>query len=212
MAIRPAPVRELQFVDNRLLYQLPSRHLSPLDLLWLVYALTAAIVIWRAWCDIARRRRAHRSGIAQLDGMDGRSFVHYLAYLFRQLGFHVQTAKGFGQSDVDLILTKPGIRCAVQGKRWDTQVGPDAVREAIVARDYHYCHMALLVTNTTFTMAAKELAQQTGVELWDRQELISSMSAMQRRLSVAAHGGRQKAHTSLEPRKNLAPEPGGDRN
>ena len=51
------------------------------------------------------------------------------------------------------------------------KVGLEAVQEVYAGRDYYECHVAVVLTNQTFTPAAIKLADKIGVVLWDRNTL-----------------------------------------
>ena len=125
-------------------------------------------LLGRAVCRV----RLARSGIRRIDRMDGPTFEAYLEILFRRLGYHVQRTRASGDFGADLIVERDGVRTAVQAKRYAKAVGLTAVQEAAAARGKYGCDAALVVTNSTFTRPARELAEANGVELWDREELI----------------------------------------
>lgn len=55
-------------------------------------------------------------------------------------------------------------------------VGVEAVQQIIAAKQYYKANHAMVVTNNIFTPAAKKMANQTKVELWDGKALKSKMS------------------------------------
>lgn len=46
-------------------------------------------------------------------------------------------------------------------------VGNNAVQEAFAGKSFYVCHVAVVMTNSTFTDSARQLASQLGVILWD---------------------------------------------
>lgn len=109
--------------------------------------------------------------MAQIDLLSGVEFEHYLAGLFREQGYAVETTAISGDFGADLILIRDAVRIAVQAKRWNDRVGVSAVQEAAAARDYYQCGEAWVVTTSHFTAAAVTLAQKTRVVLVDRTGL-----------------------------------------
>ena len=108
--------------------------------------------------------------------MDGRTFEHRLALLFRQLGYRVEETGGRGGDfGCDLVIVRGDERAVVQAKRWHKAVGIKAVQEATAARPYYKANHAYVVTNRTFTSAARKLAAATEVELWGRDELVREL-------------------------------------
>ena len=62
-------------------------------------------------------------------------------------------------------------------KRWKGNIGVGAVQEIVAAKAHYQCQQAMVVTNSAFTLAARQLAASNGVTLWNRQALIQELSA-----------------------------------
>ena len=161
----------------------------------------AFLAEWRLWVAILlfvaamgayrlyRLRRLARSGIAQVDQMEGRRFEEFLATVFRRLGYRAELTPYVGDYGADLVVTKNGVRQAVQAKRSKKAVGPKAVQEVAAARRYYNCQGALVVTNAAFTAAAKRLARANDVGLWGRDDLVAKLLILQ-------HQGEQAGSTT----------------
>lgn len=65
----------------------------------------------------------------------------------------------------------------IQAKRYQGSVGVHAVQEVLGGKAHHGAARALVITNSTFTPNALTLAAQSGVELWDRTQLIRELSS-----------------------------------
>jgi restriction system protein len=144
--------------------------------LLLFFAATAVTVL-----IVLKRRKGNRllaSGIADIDLMDGRQFEERLAAHFRQQGYAVDLTPYRGDFGADLIIEHDGFRTAIQAKRWKGAVGVGAVQEIVSARAYYGCQQAMVVTNSSFTQAARQLATANSVTLWDRGGLIHELSAI----------------------------------
>jgi len=120
---------------------------------------------------------ARSESIGEIDLMTGTQFEKRLGLLFRDLGYTVQHTGKLGDYGGDLVVERQGTRSVVQAKRWATEVGLTAVREALAAKGMYQCAEAMVVTNSTFTWRAKKLADANGVVLWDRPHLISLLAA-----------------------------------
>jgi len=107
----------------------------------------------------------------KIDSMTGHEFEDFLINLFTRLGYRVEQKKRGSEQGLDFLLERQGERIACQVKRYNKPVGNKAVQQALAARDYYRCHSALVVTNSRFTTAAKQLAERCSVVLWDRQKL-----------------------------------------
>jgi restriction system protein len=58
-------------------------------------------------------------------------------------------------------------------------VGIKAIQECIGAVSFYKATQGMVVTNSQFTSQAKNLADASNIELWNRQKLISIMSKVQ---------------------------------
>lgn len=123
---------------------------------------------------VARQRAAQVVGAAELDRldyMDGYDFEDFVGKLYTAQGYSVTVTKKSGDYGVDLLLNGKGRRIAVQVKRWQGSVGVRAIQEALAGKLHYSCNDAMVVTNSTFTKQAKDIAKSTGVQLVDRNGL-----------------------------------------
>lgn len=112
-----------------------------------------------------------RITMSEIDLVSGVEFEDFLSTLFSRMGYSCTTTKASGDQGADLLLEKLGERLVVQAKRYSEPVGNKAVQEAIAARVYYSCNKAMVVTTSTFTAAALDLAHSAGVSLVDRKRL-----------------------------------------
>jgi restriction system protein len=147
---------------------------------WLFFGVIffAAIIF-----KLIEKERLIKSGISDIDKMDGKLFEKYLEVLFERLGYKVERTKYIGDYGADLIIQKNGIKTVVQAKRYNGKVRVRAIQEAVGAKGYYSCDRAMVITNSYFTKQAKELADKNGVEIWDRKELVKNL------LKVKKEGG-----------------------
>jgi len=117
--------------------------------------------------------------ICDLDELDGHEFENYLAILFNNLGYYAELTPGSGDYGADLILTKDGVRIAVQAKRSSKKVTLRAVQEVIGAKRYYKCDEAWVVTNNFYTNSAIDLARSDSVVLMDRSAIKNMLKAQQ---------------------------------
>ncbi len=113
------------------------------------------------------RRRYLSFSFNELNSLTGEEFEELLAVYFRKMGYSVRTTPVSGDFGADLIVCGHGEKIVVQAKRYRNTVGISAVQEVIGAREYYHSKKAMVVTNSKFTAAAKELANKTNVILWD---------------------------------------------
>lgn len=114
------------------------------------------------------------SSSLDIDGMDGHEFERFCADLLRSNGFSdVEVTRGSGDQGIDVLASKDFVKYGFQCKCYSSDIGNKAVQEALAGKAYYGCHVAVVLTNRYFTPAAKELAEQTGVVLWDRDRLMA---------------------------------------
>ena len=140
-------------------------------LLRLLVRAMAAPFVWLARRVSGRKRRAE-----QCLRLSGPEFEAYFALVLSDNGFkNVEITKGSGDQGVDILAERNGRSYAIQCKNYDGAVGNFAVQEAFAGAEYYGCELAAVVCPGTFTRAAKELAAQTGVILWDGERLSHMM-------------------------------------
>lgn len=122
-----------------------------------------------------RRAKKERIRIAQanIDLMDGHEFEYFCGHLLRQMGYYnVEVTKGSGDQGVDVIAYKDRYKFAFQCKRFSNNVGNKAVQEVIAGKQFYDCNYGVVITNRHFTKSAIELADKTGIILWDREDVF----------------------------------------
>ena len=129
---------------------------------------------------VLKNRWLARAGLPEIDRMDGRDFEEKIAQLFRRKGYQVEVTPYVGDWGADLVIANSRRRTVVQAKRWKKRVNPRAIQEAVASKAKYNCQDAMVVTNSYFTQAAKELARANSVELWNRDRLAREL------LSVAS--------------------------
>jgi Holliday junction resolvasome RuvABC ATP-dependent DNA helicase subunit len=120
-------------------------------------------------------------GLAQsksLNSLSGVEFEEFITQLLKAMGFQTQMTKASGDGGIDIvaILDKPiiGGRYLFQCKR----LGPDSLVGAPTVREFYGAISAdrkarkgILITNSGFSVQAKEFADEVGIELIDGQRL-----------------------------------------
>lgn len=114
------------------------------------------------------------------DGMSGHEYEHYVAELIRQHGWNAQVTSGSGDHGADIIAEKNDIRVAVQCKLYSTPVGNKSVQEAFAAQGFYDCQKSCVVTNNSFTPAARKAAYKLSVSLLHHEELDRYLSEQER--------------------------------
>ena len=107
----------------------------------------------------------------QIDIKNPKDFEKKVANDLKQLGFSTYTTKATGDQGVDVLATKNDINFAIQCKLYSHPVGNKAVQEVCAGRDFYRCDYAVVVTNASFTKAARQCAKATDVILLNDNQL-----------------------------------------
>lgn len=142
-------------------------------------AVATAILWWlslqrdRYQADAHRRRdlKFAKSGLRAIDRMSGTEFEEFVAAQLRIAGYSVAPTASTGDYGVDLIAKKDGLRMAVQCKRLAKAVGVAAVQQVVAGALHHSCNRTVVVTNQSFTKAARQLASTHQCRLVGRTQL-----------------------------------------
>jgi len=139
--------------------------------------LLLSIPVW-----IARKIAAPKNHASRCLKLDGPEFEAYVALVLEDNGFrHVALTKGSGDQGVDILAERNGKTYAIQCKNYEGSVGNFAVQEAYTGAQFYGCDAAAVICPGEFTRGAKELAQSTGVLLWDGKKLSHMMKISGRR-------------------------------
>lgn len=93
-------------------------------------------------------------------------------------GMECEKTKASGDQGVDLIVRVADKKIAIQCKLYSEPVGNSAVQEVVAGRIMYKCDLGCVVTNSTFTNSAKELASATKVELLSYKDIFAYLDAM----------------------------------
>ncbi len=115
--------------------------------------------------------------------MTGHEYEYVVAEYLKNNGYKkIEVTKGSGDYGVDVVARKGIKKYAVQCKYYHYPVSLGAVQEAVAGKAMYECNSAMVITNSTFTKAAEELAAKNGVVLIP---------------NIASAGRRPKKHFSL---------------
>lgn len=134
------------------------------------------IIILKLTVSLRKKIRYLFSRIRKIDNMTGEEFEEYLMVHFNTLGYDVTLTPLSRDFGADLIIEKDEIKTAIQAKRYSNTVGVAAVQQVYAAAAFYDCDNAMVVTNSYFSLPAKQLAEKIGVELWDRDEIINNFN------------------------------------
>lgn len=105
--------------------------------------------------------------------LTGFEFEQFAKNLLIDNGFEkVVVTKSSNDYGADLTAVKDSVKYAIQCKKYSNPVGINAIQEILGSKALYNCHVAVVLTNNTFTPNAKKLADSNNILLWDRQKLI----------------------------------------
>lgn len=106
---------------------------------------------WRKWHESKTM-----SEIAEMTGLE---FEKFLFELLSQMGFTNLKLTPINDQGGDLVGNSPqGVRTVVQAKRWKNTLGNSVVQELLGAMLHYDAAVGMVITNSTFTDAARQLA------------------------------------------------------
>lgn len=150
---------------------------SVVRLLLAAVRLLLSVPVW-----VIRKLTAPSNGAARCLRLDGAEFEAYVARVLEDNGFkHVEVTRTSGDQGVDILAERGGKLYAVQCKNYAGAVGNAAVQEAYAGAQFYGCDEAAVICPGEFTRSARELAESTGVLLWDGRKLSHMMKISGRR-------------------------------
>lgn len=98
----------------------------------------------------------------------GLEYERYVAQSLKTSGCeNVEVTPASGDFGADIIFRKNGAKVCAQCKLYSKPVGISAVQEVIGAKAHYKCAAAMVITNSTYTDAAQQLAKENAVILVD---------------------------------------------
>lgn len=104
--------------------------------------------------------------------IDGFQFEEYVSSLLSKNGFeNVSVTQKTQDYGADITAKKDELFYVFQCKYYSSPVGIAAVQQIYSSKIHYNAHVAVVVTNNVFTKAAKVLAKETNVILWDCEKI-----------------------------------------
>lgn len=116
--------------------------------------------------------------IDDIDMMTGAEFESFICVLYRKMGYNAYVTKTSGDQGLDVIAEKNGKRIGIQAKCYAGAVGNSAIQEAVAGKNYYNCDRVVVVTNSSFTKSAVDLANANNVVLWNRDILKGKINEL----------------------------------
>ena len=131
-------------------------------------------VVWVTLEERERKRRKYQQALLEFrwrKDMSPIEFERCCADYLGLNGWEAETTKGSGDQGADVVARKGGHLLVVQCKKYGKPIGNRAVQEVIAARVYGQATAAAVVSNQTYTPAARQLAEKASVLLLHFTEL-----------------------------------------
>lgn len=129
----------------------------------------------RLYCDVFAAVETAAEGVklsnAFHDGLSPIEYESYVSEVLAHLGWQTRVTQASGDQGVDVVALKDGRKLVIQCKLYRHPVGNAAVQEVIAGREFEQADLAAVVTNSTFTKSAEQLAQAAGVLLLHHDEI-----------------------------------------
>lgn len=152
-----------------------------------------------------------------VSNMDGHAFERFIGLGFFLQGYEIEITPKSGDQGVDIIASRGDRRIAIQCKRFakGALVSNSAIQEIFAGMSYYKCTDGLLVTTSSLTSHARELADSLGIKYWDEQYIKVLCSDALRTLSESVYliedsqvkvievPGTKIAQTIVEPRAKV---------
>jgi hypothetical protein len=103
--------------------------------------------------------------------MDGYAFERFIGLIFFLMGYAIEITPKSRDQGVDIIASRGDRRIAIQCKRFakGALVSNSAIQEVFAGMSYYKCTDGLLVTTSSLTPHAQELADSLDIKCWDEQ-------------------------------------------
>lgn len=98
-------------------------------------------------------------------------FEFFCAELLKARGWTARLTAATGDQGIDIIANIGDSKAVFQCKKYSQPVGNAAVQEIIAGQRYEQADFAAVVTNSTYTPSARQLAKAKGVHLLHHTEL-----------------------------------------
>ena len=103
----------------------------------------------------------------------GEDFEDFIKEILQNKGLDVKKTPKTGDQGVDLIVKTDTAKIAIQCKFYSRPVGNKAVQEVAAGKVFYCCNKAIVVSNQSYTVSARKLAQNLDVALLNEKTLLS---------------------------------------
>lgn len=121
-------------------------------------------------------RFEHSANLASI--ITGQEFELFCQKRLQDIGWTVKTTRATGDFGADLVAERAGSTIILQCKYYSQPIGVKAVQEAFSAMTFYNAQKAAVVSNQSYTKAARQMAQKNSVILLHVNELDRLMDTV----------------------------------
>lgn len=148
---------------------LALRAKNPVNSIWTKFVFADGICILMSilYLIVSKNKKPSPKVYSTTDGSNkGIMFERIVASWLKRSGFYnIALTQTSGDYGVDITASKETKRYAIQCKNYTGSVGIRAIQEVYSGKAYYGCDEAMVITNSGYTKAAKQLAKKNGVIL-----------------------------------------------
>lgn len=120
----------------------------------------------------------HEDNSAIDEDASGLEYEVFLVNRLRSSGFDASLTKQSGDQGVDILIESDHMNIAIQAKYYSSNIGNSAVQEAYSGMGYYGAQIAMVVTNSSYTKSAKELASTLNVLLCHHDDMVEVVTSL----------------------------------
>lgn len=185
--------KNVKLTIKRIIFVILFIVLLPLIFVELIIKLISRILRRQKWKkrELDGKKLILSCSITDIDIMPGYEFEEYLKTLLFYMGYKVVKTSKSHDYGADLIISDTtGTKIVVQAKRYSKPVGAKAVQEICTSKNHYGASEGWVITNSTFTSAAEDLAKENQIRLVDRNELIEMYSEVCKQFEIQSQDGK----------------------
>jgi restriction system protein len=129
---------------------------------------------------VVERSKATAYNESVKEVVTGEDYEQLCKGIIERAGWTAQRTKATGDQGIDLVCEYLGMRLVLQCKFYSQPVGNSAVQEVVAGMAFYAGHVGAVVTNATFTPAARQLAGVNQITLLhhdDLEEFVGKLKA-----------------------------------
>ena len=133
----------------------------------------AYLIYVKAYPTARRWLRINKNNsMSDVDRMSGLEFEKFIAHLLKKQGYTGVRLTEKYDYGVDIVAVKDGIRWGIQVKRYSGLVKAEAVRQVVTALTKYQCDRAMVISNSSYSKVAIDLAMHNSCVPIGRNELL----------------------------------------